>query len=687
MDYNSLGINDKMKILSEDVDLSQEVLIQNIEKSNRIMESDSNIIIITDFEDDLNPSYTLEELNQKYSDYLFLPSGYKQISNSYSLSIWHLTVQQMYHRMKAKLLKNKDLVAANDLEPSVIDKVLYQYEEEVKESVINNDYLNYQIKKIDSLLSHSTIYESAVTASIIDSNPYKGDYDYSSDIPGIVPFMTYDEYKDSNNTEDISTPIDYIMVKDQKKYYDVIHDLQNMIGTDKESIAIEQLLKLGWNPMVKITAESIKYAREKQCKWLNENEQLNIIDLSKYSTNITEKSDIELDQNIELEPIYIVLSYTGSLFGKIINKWTKSYYSHAGISLSATLSEIYSFNIYPEKSENGLVIESLDDYNDKYGDANIILMTIFVEPLAKKRLEKNLKWYLINQNNTKYSYQNIIRMVFNKEKNSTYSLQLVCSQFVDVILKMSNIYITDKPSNLVTPVDFMKTPDRVNIFVLFEGKKKNYDFRKVESQVLALKKNLELDRLNVIKPDIVIKKINENLIENFSLDCDDPDISNILREMRNYAKIKPDIVLNEIKSPIGFKKDGSLYVTAPKDLQAEYEEAHRLLYSYNETNIQGIKHELARLFYLNSIIEKKLKKIKKTDPHRKELIDLRARILNDFYTYMKLVTTIEKDFNFMEYIKSTDYYNKIIEIDDSTLKYSGSYIKKVLELILKKKPD
>ena len=102
---------------------------------------------------------------------------------------------------------------------------------------------------------------------------------------------------------------------------------------------------------------------------------------------------------------------------------------------------------------------------------------------------------------------------------------------------------------------------------------------------------------------------------------------------------------------------------------------------YDETNIQGIKHELARLYYLNNVIEKKLKKIKKSDKDYKELIDLRARILNDFSTYFKLVKTIEKDFDFMEYMKSSEYYNKYLVVDGSTLKQSGSLIKKFINSI------
>ena len=688
MDYNSLNIDDKIKVLTEDADLSNESLLNKIDRSNQLMDNDPQLVIITDFKNDLNPDYTLNDLNQKYSDYMNLSPDYRRICDGYSLSIWHLTVHQMYNRMKSKLRKNKDIIAAADLNPSVIDKVLYQYNEEIKEAVYNYDYLTYQKLKIDSIINHNNLYISAVTESVIDTNPYPKKYDYSADIPNVVPFMTYDEYIDKNNIEDIPMPIDYIMINDEKKYYDIIHDLQNMIGTDKESIAIEQLLKLGWNPMVKITAESLKYARDKQIKWMNEHEQINIIDFSNYNTNCEALSEVNLFESYFLKPIYIILSYTETTFGKIITKWTKSHYSHAGISSDALLNKIYSYDILPNRKENGFVIESLDDYNDKNGNADIAVLCIFVPDEVKRKFEENLNYFVANKNKTKYSIRNVFNIAFNKVRDYGNSLKLVCSQFVDTILKMSNINITNKSSNLVIPEDFMKSANDKNVFLLFHGKKSEYDFRNIEKKVTAILKNLSIDNLNTVKSNNVLNTVNQNLIENFNIDCsDNTEISKILREMRNYVKPNPVIVLNEIKIPIGFNKKGSLYITAPKDLQAEYEEAHKLLYSYNETNLQGIKHELARLFYLNSIIEKKLKKLDKNDSKRKEYIDLRARILNDFYTYIKLVTSIEKEFDFMEYIKSTDYYNKIIEIDDSTLKYSGAYIKKAIKSILKKKPD
>ena len=90
--------------------------------------------------------------------------------------------------------------------------------------------------------------------------------------------------------------------------------------------------------------------------------------------------------------------------------------------------------------------------------------------------------------------------------------------------------------------------------------------------------------------------------------------------------------------------------------------------------MEGIKHELSRLYYLNSVIEKKIKKMKKDDESYKPLIDLRARILNDFKKYFKVVAEQESEFDFTKYFKESDYYNGAITIDGGTLKFTGKLI-------------
>lgn len=665
-------------------DLSKQILFDKIQTSTFLQNNDRNIIIIDDFLLDDDPDYDMQELYTKYNNYESLPPNYKGISNDYSVELWGRAVPEMFYYMKSKLEANKKDELMK-YKRKRVDSNLKQYKDEmIKEST--SDFIEYSMKKIDCLINSKerNIYESSVLESFADEIIYKGDTDYNNDIGPIVPYFNYDEYIELVDDYD-NTPFTYVNIDDKKKYYSVILDLQSKLADTKDKSIEEQIIKLGWNPYVKISAESMKFARERQIKWFNLHEKCKIVNLSKYTTNLSDdilKEEV-FEENKILEPIFIVLVHSGTLFGKAINWFKKSKYSHAGLSLSSTLNQIYSFGIHKDekRNDNGLTVESLDDYSDKNGDADLMVLALFVTPQIKKKIEKSLQFYIDNKDKTKYSFKNIFRIIVNKSKESTYSLQMVCSQFVDSILKLCDINLNDKPSNLVAPCDLEKAGDGINMFILYEGKKTKYDFREINKKVYALKHQVEYNKLCVYKPELIVGKLKEYTIEGFNIDCKDKVISSILKDIREYTTPTSSIIVNELKIPFGFNNKGDLVIALPKDLQTEYEEAHKLLYMYDETNIQGIKHELARLYYLNNVIEKKLKKIKKSDKEYKELTDLRARILNDFTAYFKLVKTIEKDFDFMEYMKSSEYYNKYLVVDGSTLKQSGSLVKKFINLI------
>ena len=663
-------------------DLSMEVLFYKIQTSNFLQKNDSNIIIINDFLSDNEPDYTLEDLNNKYNEYIKLSCNYKGISNDYSLDLWGKTVSEMYTYIKQKLLKYAEVKTdIKMIRPDVTHKSLVQYESEIKDSIKRRNFIEYCLYSVDCKLSKSTIYESAVLNSFIKENEFEPKFNFKDDVPQITPFFTYDEYCNIiEQKDDKINPFEYIFIEDGKKYYDTIKRLQESGCNDKQ-------LKLGWSPYVKITPESMRFAREKQINWLNINEQCTIIDFSNYTTKLSSEELMKEDgfnNTDDLKPVYIVLSYTGTVFGKIINKFEKSKFSHVGLSLSSTLTEIYSFNL-DRKNGNGCVVESLDDYNDKNKDAKLLVLTFFIDDKAYIKLKDTLKFYIEHKDQTKYSIKNIVRIVVNKaiESNST-SLEMVCSQFVDTVMSLCNIKITEKPSNLVAPGDFEKV-DNPKLFVVFEGYKKNYNFREIQSKVKAIILNRSYNQLNITKEDNIIESFRERLIEGFNIDSvENKNIHNILKSLREYIAPDNSIIYQESKIPLGFNNSGDLYINLPKNLQNEYNESHRLLYMYNETNIYGIKNELARLFYINSIIEKKLKKLKRESSEYKELIDLRARVLNDYNTFFKVIKVKEPDFDFMNYIKNSDYYNKSIIIDGSTLKYSGHYIKTALKSLLQK---
>lgn len=134
-------------------------------------------------------------------------------------------------------------------------------------------------------------------------------------------------------------------------------------------------------------------------------------------------------------------------------------------------------------------------------------------------------------------------------------------------------------------------------------------------------------------------------------------------------------LLNEVKQfPIEFDKEGNLIIykcrTGSVSYGDEIADSVKLLESYrNANNIEGIKYELAKLWFINDSIEKKLKK-RLTNDEYKELINQRAICLNVFKLNLEYVMQAEKGFNFSDYYNSTPFSDNSIKITANTIKYS-----------------
>ena len=145
-------------------------------------------------------------------------------------------------------------------------------------------------------------------------------------------------------------------------------------------------------------------------------------------------------------------------------------------------------------------------------------------------------------------------------------------------------------------------------------------------------------------------------------------------------RILREAAINEAKDiPIEFNDYGDLLITKPEKINFddEFFKTHRLLVIYMTAgNMEGVKFESAKLWYMNTCIESMLSKGHKD----KKLIDTRARILNDYTKCMVYILNKENNFNFTKYYSTTKFNDKVIRIKGSTLKYTLDYLKAVLFL-------
>lgn len=137
---------------------------------------------------------------------------------------------------------------------------------------------------------------------------------------------------------------------------------------------------------------------------------------------------------------------------------------------------------------------------------------------------------------------------------------------------------------------------------------------------------------------------------------------------------------------IGFEFDarGNLFIKnflKNKSYQSIYMESHRLLMEYDRAkNIEGMKYELAKMYYINLKISEDLIKQDRTKKD-KELVKIRARVLNDFHKYLKVVLKEDKQFNFSNYYQSSEFCDDSFVITAPTLKHAGKYAKIAMKVL------
>ena len=133
----------------------------------------------------------------------------------------------------------------------------------------------------------------------------------------------------------------------------------------------------------------------------------------------------------------------------------------------------------------------------------------------------------------------------------------------------------------------------------------------------------------------------------------------------------------EAQTPIDFDKDGNFIININNNYQREFDKSHKLLLNYEKLdNYNGMKYEICKLWYINYKIEEALSSNPKD---KKTLVDIRARVLNDFNKYIKIIMSQDNTFNLNEYIKDTPFNPDNIVISKNLIDKSISLFKKIIQ--------
>ena len=212
---------------------------------------------------------------------------------------------------------------------------------------------------------------------------------------------------------------------------------------------------------------------------------------------INEVVDIDEGYGGKLRPVFIVLMYSDSTFSHTADKFVKNQkYWHAAIGFGPSLSRTYSFNFgeaNANKIKGGLSFESLNFYKEEHPTGTMEVSCIFLTPARYKKLKNTLDYYLRNKEKTRYSFINLLYSLFGKKTKNGLKMNLVCSTFVDTILRSVNIAITDqnKNTNLTKPDDLRAKHEKQ--FKIYEGPIPGYNVEKAHAKINELSDDVNND--------------------------------------------------------------------------------------------------------------------------------------------------------------------------------------------------
>lgn len=603
------------------------------------------------------PSSNFEDVETSWKLFTNQVVKYQLQADTKCMELFGATNKQLY-----ELLKAREMV--KDIESPSVD-------EDTPDLVTSNpgiaEAMYYHLN--DNSCSYGNILSEFFLSKVSESNAKDTEFNPSiltKDTPFFSPFEMerlgvyhngnkYSDYPDNTLlSEDVSTSEwfenyknSFIGIKKfnyEAAWIDKLRSLYSDFNTIKESgdqdrinSRKQSILELGWNPEIDFNVKNRLLASDRIVSILKEMYSP-IID-ARRAVNALKTLSIQEDKLYKskngLVPVFIVLVSGRSAFSKIIKFTDNGPYSHATITFDTSLERLYSYNMNPSIG-NGFVVETIKKYNP---ELRICMYGIFVKPRDLERMKKMIVDYEFNKDKSKYSYKGLLSVMtgFPFEHSD---LNMVCSQFVDHILKFTGINISDKSEVITTPNDYYRAAAlNSRIYLLYQGPCKDYDKTVIDKYVTATA--------------IDAKYIKESV-----------DIS-----------IAPYIQIQEVKSiPIEFDKEGNLLISNMKrlDYEEEYQKCHKLLTAYEEVNnIAGMKYEISKLWFLNSIIEA-------SDDGKKKHEKVRSRILNDFYKYLKYVCQEDENFNFADYYNSTPFSDATIRISQSTLKHGMAILKTLL---------
>ena len=175
---------------------------------------------------------------------------------------------------------------------------------------------------------------------------------------------------------------------------------------------------------------------------------------------------------IVTQPIYIVVSQTGTILSRLLQKITGAQYNHVSISLESDLDTMYSFgrrNPY-NPFWGGFVQESPEHGTFKrFTKTEVIVLELSVDPDTYSSMKAFLDAMYRNKKLYHYNYVGLVLAAFHicyAQHNRYY-----CSEFVRDILLRFRVVPDRHFRSIPQPIHFLDLPSAE---VVYRGKLKHF---------------------------------------------------------------------------------------------------------------------------------------------------------------------------------------------------------------------
>ena len=315
----------------------------------------------------------------------------------------------------------------------------------------------------------------------------------SSDYDMITSIEDYDNKVDRSFTDDSSW---------RQSVSKLCLEANNTSDTKKKNDLKNEIINLGWNPEIPFNEEAITRVK-------NMRHNIHIfteVDAEEYIRNIHTFNEATYNQlKDKIVPVFICLFKGKALHSRGIELYTGSEWSHAAMSFDSSMKQMYTFNMNPKVTSDGVskgfTIESIEAYWKIDPSIKFKVHALFVTKEQKAMMEDAIKWYVIHQNETKYSFKTIINIALKRVSDfgSEYAnkTEMVCSQFVYTILAIADFKTkVTKDASLVSPGDLDTSIDD-RLYSMFIGGIGLYSSKKIDRMVRQIIPTLPLDKYNI----------------------------------------------------------------------------------------------------------------------------------------------------------------------------------------------